>query len=37
LGTVARGGFNSDEISKALNLKDTQKTVLVQPVGRIKK
>ncbi|MDR0873040.1 MAG: SagB/ThcOx family dehydrogenase [Prevotellaceae bacterium] len=37
LATVARGGFNSDELSKALNLKENQKTVLVQPVGRVKK
>jgi len=36
LATVARGGFNGEEISKALNLPDTQKTILVQPVGKIK-
>jgi len=36
LGTVARGGFNADGIQKDLNLNENQKTVLVQPVGKIK-
>ena len=36
LGTVARGGFNGDGIQKDLNLNDNQRTVLVQPVGKVK-
>lgn len=36
LGTVARGSFNADEVGKALNLNENQRTVLVQPVGKIK-
>ena len=33
LGTVARGSFKNEELSKALNLNDKQAIILVQPVG----
>ncbi|MDR1347200.1 MAG: SagB/ThcOx family dehydrogenase [Prevotellaceae bacterium] len=36
LGTVARGSFNRDELSKALQLKGNQTVMLVQPVGYLK-
>ena len=37
LGTVARGGFNAEGVHKDLNLSENQKTVLVQPIGKVKK
>ena len=36
LGTVARGWFNAEEVHKDLNLKENQKVILVQPVGKVK-
>jgi SagB-type dehydrogenase family enzyme len=36
LGTVARGSFNNDELSKVLKLTDKQAVILVQPVGFLK-
>jgi nitroreductase len=36
LGTVARGSFKGDELSKALRLSDKQTVILVQPVGYLK-
>jgi SagB-type dehydrogenase family enzyme len=36
LGTVARGSFKQDELSKALQLNDKQTVILVQPVGYLK-
>jgi SagB-type dehydrogenase family enzyme len=36
LGTVARGSFKNDELSKALQLKNNQAVILVQPVGYLK-
>ena len=36
LGTVARGWFNAEEVHKDLKLKENQKVILVQPVGRVK-
>jgi SagB-type dehydrogenase family enzyme len=36
LGTVARGSFKRDELSKALQLKNNQSVILVQPVGYLK-
>ena len=36
LGTVARGWFNAEEVHKDLNLKENQKVILVQPIGKMK-
>ena len=36
LGSVARGSFNKDELSKLLNLKPNQEPLLTQSVGFIK-
>ncbi|MDR2926643.1 MAG: SagB/ThcOx family dehydrogenase [Cytophagaceae bacterium] len=36
LGTVARGSFNRDELTKALKLSEKKEVMLVQPVGWIK-
>ena len=36
LGTVARGWFNAEEVHKDLNLKENQRVILVQPIGRVK-
>ena len=36
LGTVARGSFKKDELSKVLQLQHTQSIILVQPVGYLK-
>ena len=36
LGTVVRGYFDANEVSKALNLKETQVPVLCQTVGKKK-
>ncbi|MDR0969800.1 MAG: SagB/ThcOx family dehydrogenase [Lentimicrobiaceae bacterium] len=36
LGTVARGSFKKEELSKALQLKENQQITLVQPVGFLK-
>lgn len=36
LGSVARGSFNKDELSKLLNLKPNQEPLLTQSVGYIK-
>ena len=36
LGTVARGWFNGEEVHRDLNLKENQKVILLQPVGRVK-
>ena len=35
LGTVARGSFKQDELSKLLGLTDKQTVILVQPVGAV--
>ncbi|MDR2836374.1 MAG: SagB/ThcOx family dehydrogenase [Bacteroidales bacterium] len=36
LGTVARGSFKKEELSKVLKLKEKQEVILVQPVGFLK-
>lgn len=36
LGTVVRGYFDKEELSKALNLKDTQEPMLTQSIGKKK-
>lgn len=36
LGTVARGSFIKDDLSKILQLEDSQSIILVQPVGYLK-
>jgi SagB-type dehydrogenase family enzyme len=36
LGTVARGSFKRDDLTKVLQLKDNQSIILVQPVGYLK-
>ena len=36
LGTVARGSFKKEELSKALQLKENQQIILVQPIGFLK-
>lgn len=36
LGTVARGSFKKEELAKALQLKQNQEIILVQPIGFLK-
>ena len=33
VGTVTRGSFDKNELAKALNLKSSQRVILVQTVG----